>query len=46
LGQQESAAPPDIDFALPEFAILAFETTDLPSQKSFSPSQKKKHCAW
>jgi hypothetical protein len=29
----ESAAPLKIDFALPEFAVLAFETTDLLSRK-------------
>jgi hypothetical protein len=39
--QREGATPPNIDFALPEFGVLAFETMDLPSRKSFSPSRKK-----
>jgi hypothetical protein len=39
---QEGTAPPKIDFALPKFAVLAFETTGLPSRKRFSPFRKKK----
>jgi hypothetical protein len=30
---QEGMVPPKIDFALPKFAVLAFETTDLSSWK-------------
>jgi len=31
--QGKGAALPDVDFALPEFEVLAFETTDLSSVK-------------
>jgi len=39
---QEGTAPPKIDFALPKFAVLAFETTGLPSRKRFFALSEEK----
>jgi hypothetical protein len=39
--QREGPALQDIDFPLPEFAVLALETTDLSFRKIFSLSRKK-----